>query len=85
MLAWEGAGICKGAGGGITLSFCTKLVYLYPIMALCLETWESAAERLKVAVFSCERTSPPYTSVVARVGPLLQHVHHSWQLWEPAA
>lgn len=48
-LAWGGAGICKGTGGGITLSFCPKLVHLYPIMALCLQTWELEAEGLKAA------------------------------------
>lgn len=41
---------------------------------------------IKSSMFSCERrTSPPYSSVVARVGPLQQHVHHSWQLWKPTA
>lgn len=34
---------------------------------------------IKSSMFSCERrTSLPYTSVVAHVGPLLQHAHHSW-------
>lgn len=57
MLAWEGAGICKGTGGGVTLSFCPKLVHLYPIMAPCLQTWESAAEGLKAACLAVKEHS----------------------------